>query len=510
MARSVRTSPVHTAMGQPLPLAFVLLWVVLSWAGPSQAAERLALVIGNGTYAHLKTLDNPPSDATKVAGILRGLDFTLIGQNGKSVAGPLLDLDETGFSKAVRAFAERAKGAEIALVYYAGHGMQIGGQPYLLPVDVPADDLELLRRNSIELESVLTGLDGKAELVVAVFDACREIPELRSAVAEATRDSGYGAQAYRGLARVQSRGRSRIVAYSGAAGQLVADGAGPHSPYTELLLEQLGSPDAVEDVFQRVAWEFGERHGGQHPEVLIQGVKPERFFLAGNAESQDPTGRVAPHDHPLAPDGEALFRVSEIKPHFVQIALSDLGYDPGTIDGIIGPRTIAAIKRWKRSHPRWSPGQPEGLLVPEQTVSLFEEAARSGGIRSQNILGLMYWTGIGVPRSSGEAVRWLQLATSKGDMHAKANLERVSQGSLFINPQAGFDGFSAPEPARSVGTRATSVKASRRSQDQRHATRPKPKRQVSQEDPGKDRLGAAPSQAPSTQRPGLEGWPSKL
>jgi len=259
-----------------IPFLFLLI------AAPCLQAEstRLALVIGNSNYQELRPLKNPARDAREVARKLKGMGFILIGKRGKPVTGPVLNLNGRDFFLAVKKFAKAAKGAEIALVYYAGHGMQDSNQSYLLPVDVHNDDLELVLRDSIGLEGILKRLDGKAKLTVAVFDACREIPELENAIAETTRSSGAGASDFRGLARPQSEGRSRLVAFAGAAGQLVKDGKGRHSPYTDLLLQELDTKEApVEQVFQEVAYGFGRRYGGQNPEVLIQGVRPRHYYF---------------------------------------------------------------------------------------------------------------------------------------------------------------------------------------------------------------------------------------
>ncbi len=204
-------------------------------------------------------------------------------RDGKESGKAILNLDENSFYLTLRRFATRAKGAEIALLYYAGHGMQNARQSYLLPIDVPGSDVELVIRNSIGLDSLLQRLDGKAELTVAVFDVCREIPDLDDASGELMRDSGINPSGFRGLARVKSKGKSRIVAYSGAAGQLVKDGRGSHSPYTDILLQELENPSGeVDKLFQKVAWNFSQCYGGQNPEVLIQGVQPGRFYMTPN------------------------------------------------------------------------------------------------------------------------------------------------------------------------------------------------------------------------------------
>ncbi len=261
-------------------LLFTLLLLVQSMAW-GQAEKRIALVIGNAEYQVLKRLSNPHNDAYAIANKLRGLGFKMLESNGRLGTAPVLDLNEDNFIRIIKKFSQQAQGAEIAMIYYAGHGMQFaGGGSYLLPVDVPKDDIDLLQRHAVSLESVLKALDNKAQLTVAVFDACREIPQIEALVAASTRSTGLGANQYRGMGRVQSRGRSRVVAFSGAAGQLVKDGTGRNSPYTRELLNQLDVPgQEVGDIFRQVAYRFGQQHGGQQPEVLIQGVPPQHYYF---------------------------------------------------------------------------------------------------------------------------------------------------------------------------------------------------------------------------------------
>ena len=281
------TGPVRTGR----PLAWLL--AALLWCPPpgAFAEERSALVIGNAKYEELAPLRNPARDAAAVAERLSGFGFELIGRDDRTSDGPVLDVGRREFRRTVRAFAEtvrRAGDVEIAFVCYAGRGMQDGRRSFLLPVDVAGDDVELALNESLPLDDVLRPLDGHAGLTVAVFDACREIDELESSMERATRSSSSDGGEFRGPARPRSPGRSRLVAFAGAAGQLVADGRGDHSPYTEVLLEALDEKAAVplEDIFQGVAYRFGRRHSGQDPELLTRGVEPNRFYLA-SAETDD-------------------------------------------------------------------------------------------------------------------------------------------------------------------------------------------------------------------------------
>ncbi|VFM94999.1 MAG: PEGA domain-containing protein [Candidatus Kentron sp. G] len=260
-------------------IILIFLTLTLFAPGGLGASGRVALVIGNSDYGELRDLRNPRGDAEAVAGRLSKLGFSLVDARGRPGGRPVYDLSQEAFFDVIDRFARQARGKEIALVYYAGHGMQIGGQSYLLPVDTPKKRLKMIERRAISLErDVLEPLDNRAELTVAIFDACREIPD----VEKATRASGLGASATRGLARVRGKSRTqRIIAYSAAAGELAADGRGRHSPYTALLLEQLDKDPhrTVETLVAQVAHDFSKRHGGQQPEFLNQGVEPNRYYL---------------------------------------------------------------------------------------------------------------------------------------------------------------------------------------------------------------------------------------
>lgn len=249
----------------------------------SPAKKRIALIIGNSQYQNLRPLVNPRNDAQAVARVLKGLGFTLIGPTD----GVYYDLNEEAFLAARNELERRAAGAEIVLVYYAGHGMQGKTGPYLLPVDVPKvtqnTDMERVIRRSIDLQETLQLLDGKASLVVAVFDACREIAEFRAA----------GLGGIRGIERVRTSGRNRVIAYSAASGQVVPDGDSEHSLYTKKLLDYLAQPGLeVGDLFRRVSYEVGQQYD-QQPEVLVQGVPPGTYYLVPPVEKEPPVPPVA-------------------------------------------------------------------------------------------------------------------------------------------------------------------------------------------------------------------------
>lgn len=335
-------------------------WILLlMWLGSASAAEtggRVALVIGNGGYTALKSLPNPKKDAAAVARALKGLGYRLVDRDGKPTDKAELDLDQKGLFRAVNALAQAAQGQEIAFLYYAGHGFQDGANSYLVPVDAPkperADDLDILKSRSIALDRVLGKVDGKAQLMVAVFDACREIPELNTAV----RASGLSGDnnPYQGLLPVyrggirepagQATRTSRLIAYAGAAGQLVKDGAGEHSPYTELLLDQLTAATQknknieLTEFFQGVAWQFKSDPGGRQQPLLEVAAQPDTFYLLPGRPASVP-------EPPSATTGTLVIRSSQPPGVVIYVNGGRLGSAPQSLNLPAGQQATVTAKQ---------------------------------------------------------------------------------------------------------------------------------------------------------------------
>ena len=238
------------------------------------ATQRVALVIGNADYRVIRDLPNASNDANDMAAALTDLGFQLYQNKA------LHNLTYRQMHDAIIEFTELARGKEMAFVYYAGHGMQIGARK-LLPVDVEKNNNpKKIAHQSLDLQQdFIDELVNLTKVTIAVFDACREIPEYQN-----TR----GGAAYRGLGRISAK-NGQLIAYSGAAGQLVSDGNGRNSPYTAMLLKNL-SPAVlrakqwdVSEVFEETAWLFGEAHNGQTPEVVLQGIRPNTWYCRVSA-----------------------------------------------------------------------------------------------------------------------------------------------------------------------------------------------------------------------------------
>lgn len=220
----------------------LILFLAMITAGSvieGHSSDRVALVVGNSDYVHTQSLPNPARDATAVADKLRGMGFNSVSLK--------LDLDLDSMTRAITEFAARARGADIAVIFYAGHGMEAGGDNFLVPVNARIKKEADIRKETVRLSSALDAVRSAARLGLIVLDACRNNPlsttlQLRS-----------GARfVRRGFARVEPRG-DMLVAYAAAAGTTAQDGDGPHSPYTSAILAHLDTPGLdVRRLFGRV------------------------------------------------------------------------------------------------------------------------------------------------------------------------------------------------------------------------------------------------------------------
>jgi hypothetical protein len=208
-----------------LPALRLAALIFLSVA-PAAWAEKVALVIGNAHYAHAETLTNAANDATDMAARLQGLGFTIYGGTDLTRAKTLAAVDD--FSKALQP-------DDLALFFYAGHGVQIGTENYIIPVDTQAQDEVGLTEASVRLQTILRTMELRADRRIVILDACRNNPFVEQLA------SRGGAGTPRGLARVEA-GVGSYIAFSTQPGNVALDGTGRNSPFTTALLAHMGEP----------------------------------------------------------------------------------------------------------------------------------------------------------------------------------------------------------------------------------------------------------------------------
>ena len=260
------------ATGFVMRIAAIVVSLALS-AMPASAAQRVALVIGNGAYEYTDPLRNPVNDAADVAAVLKGLGFTVI--EGR-------DLDRGAFGEKLREFARAARGAEAALFFYAGHGLQVNGENYLLPIDARLREDIDLDFEALELRAVLRQMRSRTNLVF--LDACRDNPLAQDLARSmgASRSAAIG----RGLGRVDAAS-STLIAYATQPGNVAADGTGRNSPFTTALLEHIAVPGrSVNDLLTAVTDEVATATAGRQQPWTHSSLRKPFYFKSPDAKPE--------------------------------------------------------------------------------------------------------------------------------------------------------------------------------------------------------------------------------
>ncbi len=261
---------------------FCVLWAV---AGIAQAAaDRVALVIGNTEYKAVTPLQNAGNDAEGVAAALREIGFEVDVK---------LDLTNGQLSDAFRQFHRKSTGAKIAIVYYAGHGIEIEKSNYLIPVDAVLERTADVYFEAVPMENAMLAVEGASELSLVILDACRNNP-----FAANIRQSGGTRSVGRGLALVEPTGNS-LVAYAAKGGTTAFDGDGENSPYAEALMEALREPDVeLSLLFRKVRDRVLETTNGEQEPFVYGSLSAKELFLnssGGAAKPEKPTDTVEPN-----------------------------------------------------------------------------------------------------------------------------------------------------------------------------------------------------------------------
>jgi hypothetical protein len=213
---------------------------------PKSPQTRFALVIGNSKYTDLPKLTNPTNDARATVDALRdlGFDVTLV-----------MDTSEVNLRRAVRRFADQSSQADLTLVYYAGHGAQVNGENYLLPVDMEIPHTEAdIELSSLKVDDLINSVRSTTKILF--LDACRDNPALFKNLVKGrgTGTTGLAPANASHLTRMKPGG-GVFIAYATDAGSVALEGDGEHSPFTQALLRNLKKPISIDDMFSLVTRE---------------------------------------------------------------------------------------------------------------------------------------------------------------------------------------------------------------------------------------------------------------
>ena len=231
--------------------------------------KRVALLVGNSIYQNYNKLDNPFSDAAAVAAVLDRMAFQVdVGQN--------LSLKQ--FRAKLEVFASAIRGADIALLFYAGHGIQYEGHNYLLPVDIELKTKADVAAKTIKLDDVLAEMGKQAKASVTFLDACRDAPKLLAVTRDTPKESkGLLASLLNGLAPLSEAAvHNHFVGYAAASGKTALDGRSRNSPFTTALINRIATPDVgIGDMFTYVRGDVLKATGNrQAPESLSRLAQP--------------------------------------------------------------------------------------------------------------------------------------------------------------------------------------------------------------------------------------------
>ncbi len=237
-------------------LTIILGFCFLLLCGDAFAANRVALVIGNSAYQHVPKLENPDNDADAMSILFRRMGFDVVQLHK--------DLGINEMRRVVRDFADTTRGADIAVIYYAGHGIEISGLNYLIPIDASLRRDIDVEDETVSLDRLLLVTEPARQLRLVILDACRENP-----FATSMKRTMVSRAIGRGLARVEPTTSNSLIAFAAKAGSTAADGTGTDSPFTSALLKHLETPGLdVRLAFGKVRDEvLKSTAGGQEPFV---------------------------------------------------------------------------------------------------------------------------------------------------------------------------------------------------------------------------------------------------
>ncbi|MDF0518245.1 caspase family protein [Bradyrhizobium yuanmingense] len=209
---------------------FVFL-IVTTWLGigSALAEKRVALVMGNSAYKNVARLANPANDAALVGGMFRKAGFETVDIK--------LDLTVVDMRKALREFGSKAREADVAVIYYAGHGIELDGTNYLIPTDATLETDTDVLDEAFPLDRVLFAIEPAKQLRLVILDACRDNPFAKT-MKRTVASRAIG----RGLAKVEPTSPNTMIAFAAKAGSTASDGDAKNSPFATALVERLPTP----------------------------------------------------------------------------------------------------------------------------------------------------------------------------------------------------------------------------------------------------------------------------
>ena len=392
----------------------------------AHAEKRVALVIGNSAYQTVPKLPNPDNDAKLMSDTLLSLGFFVVG------GGARLDLDKSGFDAALAEFSKELVGADVALFYYAGHGVETHGLNYLVPVDAhPQDEADVFEQ-MVSTSDILDRLEKSGTRInLVLLDACRDNP--------------FGGRVVRsttgGLAQMPAP-IGTLISFATQPRSVSLDGEGGHSPYTRALVEAMQRPGAgLFKTFNAVGLAVSKAtHGQQLPWVSSSPISGN-FYFAGKAEpaaaatSASPNAPTQPAPLQVArfsPPSDPLLRDEITDCDRLAAMPNDTGHPPNIPGVEVEKMNVAAATTACNQAMQLYPDVPRFVFEAGRAATarkdypaarrLYEQAASAGYAMAMNNIGGIFEGGEGELSNYVEAARWYQKAVDAGEPVAMVNL----------------------------------------------------------------------------------------
>jgi hypothetical protein len=429
-----------------LVLGLVLMAPVL-WAPPARAERRVALVIGASAYQHAPALPNPVNDAVDVAAALVATGFTVVDA---------YDPDFAGMQRAVRDFGRALEGADVALVYYAGHGVQVDGRNYLLPVDVALGDDGAVQREALDVAQLLTLLGNVPRVSLVFLDACRDNPLAANLARRA--GAARSLAVSQGLAQIGATAANTLIAYSTQPGNTASDGRGRNSPFSSAMLHHIGTPGLdVQEMMRRVrAAVVKNTNGVQVPwdnSSLTQGF----HFVAAPAGSAVPSAEAwVPPPREPTPRQLDVALWDSVKAGQVEEVQNYLRQYPEGIFADAARARVAALTR--QAGAQREQARDMAQVIAQGLSAEFARLAGSGAL-------------IADPKEPHEFYANARLYEQRGDFGnaRRAYLRFFQFGTAYVDPHYRFQAFLRVQEGR-AGAREiyADMLAARRSDETLH------------------------------------------
>ncbi|MBI3433937.1 MAG: caspase family protein [Proteobacteria bacterium] len=437
-----------------LPIWSLLMLALLggaSLAAPTQ--RRVALVIGNAEYKFASPLDNPANDAQAMARALRGLDFDV------TLA---LNVDKAAFEQRIRDFANSLTGANAAVFFYAGHGLQVDGRNYMVPVDAQVADEADLPFALVAVDIVLHRLAHHRITNIVFLDACRDNPlgeKLAGALGARSKAVGQG------LASLHA-GVGTLISFSTQPGNVALDGDGKNSPFARALLDHISTPNIdVLGMLKRVRRDVFERTNQSQVPWDNSSLIDEFFFHTVVARERqppslqplpqpqpDPKPQPPARDHDLSlvlpPENNTRPVLTGRPPAHPCDSIAASATDPeriapgttfGDLDGTAGVRACRAALAKYPNTPRFEFQLARSLHQSKQydeAASLYRSLVERGYLAALTNYGWLLNFGQGVAQNQVAATRLHLLAAHQGDTFGMFNAAMAydSGSGLPYNP----------------------------------------------------------------------------